>query len=339
MLYITLDSFRCHTETDEVGSDEPYMIVTAIDLLASVSVQGFPIPIPASRSYLYGPFQDIDEQETHHVAFRSFWGLNGEERGLPNPDDAIFIASLMENDDGNAEALRGLVAAGANSALFASLNVTDRPTRVNRVMEAINSAMNIPTGGPSIDEKIGGPQEIRFTPEDIALAETGAGAFRGLRFQGDGGDYTLTFQARNRGQAAWRFCFRCHSLFFDGFPTKGACPAGGGHAAAGFIFFLPHDHAGPLGGQTDWRFCHKCMAMFWAGDPANQGLCPASGRHEAAGFVFFLPHDHSGPGQPEWRFCDKCRVMFWNGEANKGVCPAGGGHNAQGFNFILDFTA
>jgi hypothetical protein len=41
MIYITLDSFRCHTETDEVGSDEPYVIVTAIDLRASVPVDIF----------------------------------------------------------------------------------------------------------------------------------------------------------------------------------------------------------------------------------------------------------------------------------------------------------
>jgi hypothetical protein len=29
-------------------------------------------------------------------------------------------------------------------------------------------------------------------------------------------------------------------MFFDGFPDKGRCPAGGGHQAAGFNFVLPH---------------------------------------------------------------------------------------------------
>lgn len=338
MIYITLDSFRCHTETDEVGADEPYVIVTAIDLRSAVPVGGFSVPIPASRAFRYGPFEDVDQQETHSVPFLSFWGLNGEERALPNPDDAIFIVSLMENDDGNAEALRGLIAAQVNSELFATLSVTDRATRVGRILQAANSAMGLPTGGPSFDESVGFPQELRFTAQDIAQAETGNPAFRALRFQGDGGDYTTTFKAIDRGQAAWRFCFRCRSMFFDGFPTKGQCPAGGGHAAAGFVFYLPHDHAGPLGGQPDWRFCDKCFSMFWAGDSANQGLCRAGGSHNAQGFNFFLPHDHSGPGQDQWRFCDKCRVMFWNGEPNKGVCSAGGGHNSQGFNFKLDFT-
>jgi hypothetical protein len=118
---------------------------------------------------------------------------------------------------------------------------------VSRLLQDIDSAMGTVTGAPNFDDKIG-IQELRFTPGDIALAETGNPAFRALRIQGDGGDYTATFKAINRGQAAWRFCFRCHSMYFDGFsPNKGRCPAGGGHAAAGFVFFLPHEHAGPLG--------------------------------------------------------------------------------------------
>lgn len=333
MIYISLDRFRCHTETDEVGADEPYVIVAAVDLSTNP---------PASRAFRYGAFGDVDQQETHPVPFLSFWGLNGEERTLPNPDNAIFIVGLMENDDGNTEALRGIVAAQVNSAVFASLGVTDRAIRVGLIMQAFNSALQTPTGFPSTDEVIGGSQELRFTPQEIALAETGPSAERSLRFMGDGGDYTLTFQARNRGQNAWRFCAKCRSLFFDGSPNKGSCPAGGGHAAAGFVFYLPHDHAGPLGGQPDWRHCEKCFAMFWAGDPNNQGVCPAGGSHHPhpLSLRFFLPHDHSGPGQGEWRFCDKCRVMFWNGEANKGVCKAGGSHHAPGnsFNFKLDFT-
>ncbi len=338
MIYISLESFRCHAETNEAGSDEPYIIVAAVDLRNTVSVQGIPVPIPGSRAFRYGPFGDVDARETHQVPFQSFWGLHGEERALPNPDDAVFIVGLMEHDDGRSEALRGLVAAQVNSELFATLGVADRPTRVGRLVQAFGSALRIPTGGPSTDEVIGGPQELRFTTGEIAHAETGNFARRSLRFVGDGGDYTLTFAARDRGQAAWRFCGRCRTMFFDGFPSKGVCPAGGAHAAAGWTYYLPHDHPGPLGGQDQWRFCDRCFSMFWNGDPNNRGRCPAGGSHNAQGYNFFLPHDHGGPGQHHWSFCNKCRVMFWNGEPNKGTCPTGGGHNAQGFNFILDYT-
>lgn len=338
MIYIFLESFRCHTETDEVGADEPYVIVAAVDLRNTVNVEGISLPIPASRAFVYGAFGDVDEQETHQVPFQSFWGLNGEERELRNPDDAIFLVGLMEWDDGNAQALRNIVAGSVNSALSASLGITDRNQRAGLVMQAFNGALQTPTGGPSTDEWVGLGQELRFTSDEIALAETGTPARRPLRFQGDGGDYTLTFAARDRGQAAWRFCFRCRTMFFDGRREKGVCPAGGAHAAAGWTFYLPHDHAGPLGGQEQWRYCEKCFSIFWNGDSNYRGRCHAGEGHNPMGYNFFLPHDHSGEGQDQWRFCDKCWVMFWNGEANKGMCTAGGGHNPQGFNFKLDYT-
>ena len=42
-------------------------------------------------------------------------------------------------------------------------------------------------------------------------------------------------------QSAWRYCQKCHVMFFDGYPDKGTCPTGGGHEAQGFNFVLPHD--------------------------------------------------------------------------------------------------
>jgi hypothetical protein len=47
-------------------------------------------------------------------------------------------------------------------------------------------------------------------------------------------------------QAAWRFCVRCYALYFDGWQTnKGICPAGSGHAAAGYNFAIPVDSYTP----------------------------------------------------------------------------------------------
>ncbi len=40
-------------------------------------------------------------------------------------------------------------------------------------------------------------------------------------------------------QSHWRFCHKCFGMFFDGFPQKGRCPAGGAHVAKGFVFVLP----------------------------------------------------------------------------------------------------
>jgi len=42
-------------------------------------------------------------------------------------------------------------------------------------------------------------------------------------------------------QNQWRFCNKCQAMFFDGYPNKGRCPAGGGHVAQGYEFILHHD--------------------------------------------------------------------------------------------------
>jgi hypothetical protein len=44
-------------------------------------------------------------------------------------------------------------------------------------------------------------------------------------------------------QIDWRFCIKCHAMFFDGSPHKGACARGGGHQAQGFMFIPPHTGA------------------------------------------------------------------------------------------------
>jgi hypothetical protein len=45
--------------------------------------------------------------------------------------------------------------------------------------------------------------------------------------------------ATPNAQANWRFCQKCNTMFYDGYPDKGTCPADGGHSAQGFNFNLP----------------------------------------------------------------------------------------------------
>jgi hypothetical protein len=135
-------------------------------------------------------------------------------------------------------------------------------------------------------------------------------------------------------QTDWRFCGKCQSMFYDGYDSKGVCPAGGAHNAMGNNFALPHDVPGP--GQRDWRFCQKCQGMFFDGK-ASKGVCPAGGAHTGAGFNFVLPHDTRGRGQPDWRYCQKCQCIFFDGYPTKGTCAAGGAHIAAGYNFVLPY--
>ncbi|MFJ3902882.1 hypothetical protein [Streptomyces sp. NPDC090025] len=137
-------------------------------------------------------------------------------------------------------------------------------------------------------------------------------------------------------QDAWRFCTKCYTLYYWGYPTDGVCPAGGAHSAQGFNFILPYDVPETPNQQRNWRFCTKCFSMYFWGYPTD-GVCPAGGAHTAQGFNFCLPHDISETStrQANWRFCTKCFVMFYYGYPTNGRCAAGNAHSAQGYNFVL----
>ncbi|MFD8577741.1 hypothetical protein ACFV1H_20730 [Streptomyces virginiae] len=64
-------------------------------------------------------------------------------------------------------------------------------------------------------------------------------------------------------QTNWRFCTKCYGMFFRGYPTDGACPAGAGHDAQGYDFNLPYNVPETPTAQHNWRFCTKCYGMFF----------------------------------------------------------------------------
>ena len=130
-------------------------------------------------------------------------------------------------------------------------------------------------------------------------------------------------------QAAWRYCNKCHAMFFDGYPDKGACPAGGGHKAIGYVFVLPYNVPETPAAQAGWRYCGRCHAMFFDGSP-DKGLCqghplpgftpggPARhGGHESKGYMFVLPHDlpPPPPPPPQWFCVDAPSITFGSGIA------------------------
>lgn len=139
-------------------------------------------------------------------------------------------------------------------------------------------------------------------------------------------------------QSEWRYCNKCGSLFFNGFPSKGTCPAGAAHNAQGINFTLSHGNqlTETEKAQANWRYCGKCFSMFYDGF-ADKGKCAGGGGHSATGFKFRLAHDIAGDGrnQSNWRYCQKCHVMFYDGFPGKGRCAGGGAHSAYGYTFVL----
>ena len=138
-------------------------------------------------------------------------------------------------------------------------------------------------------------------------------------------------------QDNWRVCYKCATMFYNGFRTKGRCPKSGAHLTHDDSNYrLTYNSPGP--GQRDWRFCNKCNALFFNGD-AKKGVCAAGGGHFAQGFNFTLRYDNQAVGRHDWRYCNKCQAMFYDGESNyKGVCAAGNFHVAAGYKFVLDDT-
>ncbi|MGA2600026.1 MAG: hypothetical protein ABSH09_23905 [Bryobacteraceae bacterium] len=152
-------------------------------------------------------------------------------------------------------------------------------------------------------------------------------------------------------QADWRYCEKCHVLFYDGFPAKGRCPGGiagiGGHTAQGYDFDLSYDLPESGTAQAAWRYCAKCGVMFYDGY-SDKGSCAAGGGHQSQGFNFTLPHDIAATpnAQAAWRYCGACHSMYYDGYPAKGLCPATRtsnlqrgtfylGHQASGFDFVL----
>ncbi|HMO09532.1 MAG TPA: hypothetical protein PKD10_18090 [Paracoccaceae bacterium] len=200
---LALRSIRCIEETDEVGADEPYVLVTACDLTG---------PVPQVETTLYGPFGDVDKGETHAtvplppnatqqtidalsaimITRRPFWSLNNRTgKKIADRDTVIFIVSMMENDDGKAKAARTLVKAAATAAVVNSLTLP-RADRVKKLVDDINGALKLPTGAPNFDDLIGS-KELRPAAADLALTAAGARRSMSLDFKGDGGHYRAFF--------------------------------------------------------------------------------------------------------------------------------------------------
>ena len=125
-----------------------------------------------------------------------FGGVTGNPAPLSDPDQVIFVVALMENDSGKPETLKGIVKGIVGGSVLGSLTL-DRTNKVNALIRDVNSAMGTPTGAPNFDDKVGLPQELRFSREELAQAESGESITKTLNFNGDGGRYELTFVARS----------------------------------------------------------------------------------------------------------------------------------------------
>ena len=201
-------SIQCIATNDVIGSDEPYVIVAAVSLSS----------VPRSLEVtLYGPWSDVDSGEVHStfkippgapqavidalknlVVLRTpFWSLDNKSAApIAKPDDVVFLAAVLERDDGKPEAARGFVK-GLLTATLASGLTLQRDVLVNKLIHDMDSALAVPGQAPDLgffspDDRIGGTQELKLRPRDLARAEAGSVEKR-LRFIGSSGEYSVNF--------------------------------------------------------------------------------------------------------------------------------------------------
>jgi hypothetical protein len=97
-LRIRLKDIKCVEEINEgSASEEPYLLVTSVRLqrtLAGIDTHNI-------RVFRYGVWENFDAGEVKDVFDPPFWGLGSTPEELANASDAIFVISMMENDNGN----------------------------------------------------------------------------------------------------------------------------------------------------------------------------------------------------------------------------------------------
>lgn len=172
---------------------------------------------------------------------------------------------------------------------------------------------------------------FRLTSRRRFLAAGGASALGAL------GVLKRANASLTTAEGHWRYCVKCHAMFFNADDSKGSCPAGDAHQARGFEFELPFGGKETSRAQANWRRCTKCQSLFFNGY-GKKGACAAGGFHAAdRARNFVLPHSlpETRYDQGNWRFCNKCQVMFFDGYEQRGRCAAGGAHVGQGYVFVL----
>ena len=132
----------------------------------------------------------------------------------------LLEGAIMPTEDALPEPLRALARRNA-------LEVSN--TRFDADLDRLIDAVSKVLGGRDVR----GARGVRSRRAMLAWALGGLVAIAGVPAAG-----LVLSRMRSEtpprpvsAQADWRFCRKCHSLFFDGYPGKGVCAAGGGGAS------------------------------------------------------------------------------------------------------------
>lgn len=223
---ISVRRIHCIEEEDAPiahGGDEPYVLVFTVDRRALLTA---PDSAAWADTRLYGPWEDVDTDETKYTkapglnplelvqrgifatqARTPCWGLTQKPAPIADPDDVIVTVALMEDQDIiSPELARSvlqdwmIVQLGirfvSNPVLAQSR--ADFARAIREEMSAFITATHaIPgIGFVSLSTSIGVPREYRLTNADLGAAVGGPpfAVERKLNFAGPSGNYDVYMQ-------------------------------------------------------------------------------------------------------------------------------------------------
>jgi len=216
-----VSSLRVNRETNEWGSDEPYVIVTAIQLPSwhnnfrvgvRTTITGVwgdadtgehkgTVPIPEVYSSI--DKWSIWQSTLRRVVRRPFWNVpDGRTALINHPDDVVFLVAMMEHDNTPISYFQNAVEIKMMTSIANLL--PQRPSRsamVAKLKADMNSAITATRQIPVLpfnnsDDQLGRTKELRLSHTDLNVASNGT-RVKSLRFSGSGGLYTVYFRLQN----------------------------------------------------------------------------------------------------------------------------------------------
>ncbi|MFJ5879490.1 LGFP repeat-containing protein [Streptomyces sp. NPDC093088] len=278
MTFVSLRDIHCDEETDEVGDDEIYVLMSTVNLGAHVNVEGIPIPVPSFDVWRFGIFEGFAEGDTKGQPFQPFWTAP-----LADPDQAIFVGSVIENDNGVPEQYQHLLRLVVPKSLASSIGEPLDLVRSKLVRE-INEALNgvdlpIPF---ALDDDHVGTQELRYEPPELQRA-AGDLVPKVLSYNGDGGRYRVTFDVSPDifGAIRDRWIALGAGTSPVGRPVSGETPTFDGQGrfmnfSAGVISWHPETGAHGVWGAINGRWLQIGREQF--GYPITDEFSSGSGR-------------------------------------------------------------
>lgn len=124
---------------EESASEEPYVILTVVDLREPLS--GVPA-LPNVTMRRYGVWENFDGGDSVVDTGAAFWGPDGNGQDLASPGELAVVVSLLENDNADPGGYTELARLAATTALAGSIGQRDPVVRARQVADAVRNAFN-----------------------------------------------------------------------------------------------------------------------------------------------------------------------------------------------------